>query len=166
MALYDSTQYINEAFDNLRRGTAEILNPERLVVTVGDYHNKYDRYVKFSGDSYELAEIQTNGIYGGPARTFMYDLYEKIEFNRGGYAKRLFNENMEYDRHQRGWYVDWDSIAYELQNICIEKLMPEVSAQQPPVKPSTQKKKNKYGYGDMTLYASGQLVESIRVEVL
>ena len=166
LALYDSTQYLNDAFDYYRRGRAEILNPERLVITVDGSHSKYDRYVKFSGDSYELAEIQITGSYGGPSRTFMYDLYEKIESNHGHFAKEIFNDCIEYDRHQRGWIVDWDSVCYELENVCIEELMPEVSAQQPPVKSSTQKKKSKYGYGSETLYASGQLVQSIHVEVL
>lgn len=167
MSSYDSTQYLNEAFDELRRGTARILNEERLVATVYGEHAGDGLYSKFSGDSYELAEIQITGAYkGGKARPFMYYLREKIEENRGRYAKEIFNENMEYDRHERGWYVDWESIAYELENICIQNLMPEVSAELPPVSPKTQYEKSEAGYGDMTLYASGQLVESIHVETM
>lgn len=168
MALYDATQYVQEDLEFYRRGTAMILNPERVVITVDGSHGGADKYVKFSGDSYELAEMQIAGSFHANAkeRPFMYALWEKINENRGNYAKQIINENMWYDRHQHGWFVEWESICYELENICIEKLMPEVSAEMPPVTAKTQKKKNKYGYGSMTLYASGQLVECIHAEIL
>jgi hypothetical protein len=159
-------QYLNNAFDNLRRGTAKVLNPQLIILTVDGEHSRYDRYVKFSGDSYELAELQISGAYGGTERPFMYMLKDKLEENRGNYAKRVFNENMWYDRHSKGWVVEWDAIAYELENICIENLMPEVSSELPPIKPKSQKKKSKYGYGTETLFASGQLVRCIHAEIL
>ena len=160
-------QYVSDVFDRYRRGTARILNPERVVVTVDGDHGGVDKYVRFSGDSYELAKIQTVGGYkGGTERPFMYNLYEKIDENRGNYAKEIINENMWYDRHERGWYVEWDGFCYELENVCIQKLMPEVSAELPPVTAETQQKKYKYNYGDMTLYASGQLVECIHAEIM
>ena len=160
-------EYLNEAFDKYRRGTAEVLNEERIVVTVDGSHSSSDRYVKFNGDAYELAELQISGSYGGPSRPFMYELKELIEQNHAGYAKQIFNENIMYDRHQRGWIVDWDAVCYELENVCIPNLMPLVSAMMPPISSKTAKKKRKYGYGgEPTLYASGQLVESIHAEII
>lgn len=154
-----------QAFEELRRGKAIILNPEELYVTIAGWHSSYDKYVKFDGDSYELAEIQITGSYGGPARPFMYKLYDKICQNKGHYAKQIFNENIMYDRHQRGWIVDWDAICYQLQDVCIENLMPEVSSELPPVSAKTQRKKSYYGYGNETLYASYQLANCINVGV-
>lgn len=166
MSDYDTTQWLYETFEEYRRGRAEVLNPEELYVTIAGWHNGYDKYVKFSGDSYELAEIQITGSYGGPARPFMYMLKEKLERNRGNFSRQIFNENIMYDRHQRGWIVDWDAISYELRNICLQYLMPEVSAELPPVSRKTQYKKNRYGYGgEPTLYASHQLVECLEVGV-
>lgn len=159
-----ATEYLNNAFDTYRRGRAVILNPATICISVDGSHSGSDRYVKFSGDSYELAELMINGTYGGPSRPFMYLLKEKIEENRGNLAKQIFNENIMYDRHQRGWLVDWDAICYEIENACIQELMPEVSAELPPISAGAQKKKNKYGYGGMTLYASNQLVECIHAE--
>lgn len=168
MGLYDATFYLEEAFESLRRGRAGILNPELLVVTVyGDHSSKDELYVRFSGDSYELAEIQiTGGFKGGTPRPFMSYLKDKIEENRSNYAREIFNENIEYDRSGRGWWVDWETIGYELENICIEELMPEVSAELPPITTKAQYKKNEAGYGGGTMYASGQLVECIHVETM
>ena len=116
-----------------------------------------------------MAEIQIEGDYGAKAtpRPFMYMLKEKIEENRGRYAKIIFNENIMYDRHQRGWIVDWDAICYEIENVCIQNLMPKVSAELPPLTKKSYKKKNNNGYGgEPTLFASGQLVKCIQAEVL
>lgn len=156
---------LNNSFDNLRRGSAKILNPRTLKVTVNGSHGSYDKYVKFAGNSHELAEIQVSGIYGGPGRPFMYKLYEKIKNNTHGFAGEIINNNMKYDRHHRGWFVDWWNVAKELEDICIEELMPEVSAELPAINAKSQYKKSENGYGDMTLYATGQLFESIVVEI-
>lgn len=162
--MYDVFYALYETFEEYRRGRAEVLNPADLYVSVAGWHDSYDRYVKWNGSARELAEMQVEGSYtGGTERPFMYMLWEKIDSNKGRYAREIFNDNIEYDRHQRGWIADWDAICYELQTVCIENLMPEVSAELPPIKPSSQKKKNKYGYGDMTMYASYQLVECIEV---
>lgn len=164
---FNVAQDITGAFNFYRRGKSLVLNPEELYVSVGGWHSSYDRYVKFNGSNHELAEIQITGAYGGPARPFMWSLKDKIDRNKGHYSRQIFNENIMYDRHQRGWIVDWDAICYELENICIQNLMPEVSAEMPPINSKSQKKKNKYGYGgEPTLYASGQLAESIYVGVL
>ena len=52
LALYDATQYVQEDLEFYRRGSAMILNPERVVITVDGSHGSEDKYVKFSGDSY------------------------------------------------------------------------------------------------------------------
>lgn len=163
MAREDVEQDLSSVFNKLRRGSAKILNPRTLTVTVDGGHASYDKYVKFAGNSHELAEIHTTGIYGGPKRPFMYMLYQKIKNNTGGYAKEIINDNMKYDRYKRGWYVDWWNVANQLETICIEELMPEVSAELPPINTKSQYKKSENGYGDMTLYATGQLFESIVV---
>ena len=167
------SQGLYDVFEEYRRGKAIVLNPEDLYVSVGGWHPKKDKYVKFEGDAYELAEIQIKGTYvqseEGPAgtqRPFMYHLKELLEQNTGRYAKQIFNENIWYDRHQKGWFVEWDAVKYQLQNVCIENLMPMVSADMPPVSKSTQKKKSRYGYGDDTLYATGKLAELIYVEII
>lgn len=166
MALFDVEQDFEDIFDTYRRGSALILNPERLVVTVDGDHAGDGLYSEFEGSSYELAELQINGAFkGGRPRPFMYDLKELIAENTGNYAKQIINENMMYDRHEHGWYVDWDAIAYELENVCIARLIDTALAQQPPVTTETQYKKNYAGYGTKTLYASGQLVESIHAEI-
>jgi hypothetical protein len=154
-----------EAFEKFRRGRAEVLNPATLYVSVSGWHSSYDKYVKFEGDARQLAEIHVEGLYGGPPRPFMYKLWEKIDSNRSHYAREIFNENIEYDRHDRGWYVDWDAISYELQTVCIENLMPEVSAELPPINEKSARKKEEAGYGGGTLYASYQLSECIYVGV-
>lgn len=156
---------LNSTFNKLRKGSAKVLNPRNLRVTVNGSHGASDKYVKFAGNSHELAEIQVSGIYGGPGRPFMYKLYEKIKNNTGGYAKEIIDGNMKYDRHQRGWYVDWWNVANQLEDICINELMPEVSAELPAITTKSQYKKSENGYGDMTLYATGQLFESIIVEI-
>lgn len=167
MAVYSVTQDFDDIFERYRRGTAMVLNPERLVITVDGDHSGDGEYSKFSGDSFELADMQIKGDYrGGQPRTFMYDLHEIIAENTGGYAKQIVNENMQYDRSLHGWWVDWDAIGYELENVCIPRLIDTVLAQQPPVKTETQYKKNYAGYGTQTLYATGQLVECIHAEVL
>lgn len=168
MALYDVEQNLDNVFQINRKGSAMILNPQELWVTIDGDHGSRNRYVKFSGDSYKLAEIQIDGTYGknSTERTFMYDLYEELRYNHRKLARDVFYDNMEYDRHLRGWWVNWNRVCKELTDVCIINLMPIVSAKQPPVKPSTQKKKSKYGYGSDTLYASGQLVQSIIVEVM
>ena len=161
--MFDILYDLYETFEEYRRGTTEVLNPATLYVSVSGWHSGGDSYVKFDGDARQLAEIHVEGLYGGPARPFMYRLYEKIEENQGHYAKQIFNENIEYDRHARGWWADWDAISHELQTICIENLMPEVSAELPPINEKSAKKKFEAGYGGGTLYASYQLVESIYV---
>lgn len=163
MAKQKVTYSLNSVFNKYRRGTAKILNPRALTVTVGGEHLKKDKYVKFAGDSYELAKIQTTGIYGGPKRTFMYDLYRKLKDNTGNFAKEIIGENMKYDKYKHGWYVDWWNISKKLEDVCIQELMPLVSAEQPPIDTKSQYKKSENNYGDMTLYATGQLFESIVV---
>lgn len=163
MASSDVEHDLGNTFNKLRKGTALILNPRTLTVTVDGGHASYDKYVKFAGNSHELAEIHTTGIYGGPARPFMYKLYQKIRDNSGGYAKQIIEDNMTYNRHNRGWYVNWWNVITELETTCIQELMPEVSAELPPINTKSQYKKSENGYGDMTLYATGQLFESIVV---
>ena len=168
MGYYDIEQEATDALLQYRRGVAEILNPQEILITIDGGHGNQDKWVKFSGSSYELAEIQINGDYGINAtpRPFMYMLYEKIDENRGRYARQIINENMWYDRHERGWYVEWDAICYELENVCIENLMPEVSSELPGLTKRSEKKKADNGYGgEPTLYASHQLVECIHAIV-
>lgn len=169
MGYFDIEQDVTDALLQYRRGTAMVLNPQEVLITIDGGHGGADKWVKFSGSSYELADIQINGTYGVNAtpRPFMYNLYEKLDMNRGHYAKQIINENMWYDRHERGWYVEWDSICYELENVCIQYLMPEVSEELPAITEKSMKKKSKYGYGgEPTLYASGQLVECIHAMIL
>lgn len=166
---YDVEQDVTGSLLQYRRGTSAILNPAEVLITIDGGHGNQDKWVKFTGSSYELAEIQINGDYGVNAtpRPFMYKLYEKIDENRSRYAKRIINENMWYDRHLKGWFVEWDSICYELENVCIQNLMPEVSAELPDITDNSKKKKAQNGYGgESTLYASHQLVECIHAIVI
>ena len=163
MAKQKVTYGLNSVFNKYRRGTAKILNPRTLTVTVDGGHASMDKYVKFAGNSHELAEIHATGIYGGPKRTFMYDLYRKLKDNTGNFAKEIIGENMKYDKYKHGWYVDWWNVSQQLEDVCISQLMPLVSAEQPPINTKSQYKKSENGYGDMTLYATGQLFESIVV---
>ena len=163
MAKQKVTYSLNSVFNKYRRGTAKILNPRTLTVTVDGGHASMDKYVKFAGNSHELAEIHATGIYGGPKRTFMYDLYRKLKDNTGNFAKEIIGENMKYDKYKHGWYVDWWNVSQRLEDVCIQELMPLVSAEQPPINTKSQYKKSENGYGDMTLYATGQLFESIVV---
>ena len=162
--VYNVNQDVTDALLGYKRGKGLILNPRKVTITVKGTHRARDKWVKFGGNSYKLAELQITGDYGvnSSPRPFMYVLWEKLEENRGRYAKQVINDNMQYDRHQRGWIVDWSGVCHDLENICIENLMPEVSAEMPPLTQKSEKKKADNGYGgEPPLYASGRLVECI-----
>lgn len=167
MGLYTVDQDTN-AFDLYRKGTSMILNPSELNVTIGDEpHDSDEYYSRWQGDCYELADIQISGGYkGGTPRPFMFYLKELLDNNNRHHVKPIIERNMEYDREQRGWWVDWDEIAEELQPLCEQILAQDVSPMLTPIADDSQRKKSKAGYGNMTLYASGQLFQAVRVEVI
>ncbi len=167
MDMYEVSQDLS-AFDLYRKGTSMILNPANLLVTVADNpHSGDEEYSKWEGDCYELAEIQATGAYdGGVARPFMFYLKELIDNNNRHHVKPIIENNMTYYRSERGWEVDWESIADELGFLCEKILAQDVSPMLPPITAESQRKKTRAGYGNMTLYASGQLFEAVRVEVI
>jgi hypothetical protein len=157
------------AFDLYRKGTSMILNPSELNVTIADTPHDGDDYGYSKGrySNYELADIQINGSYeGGTERPFMFYLKEFLDNNNRHHVKPVIERNMTYDRSERGWWVDWDGISEELQPLCEQILAQDVSPMLTPITEDSQSKKTRAGYGNMTLYASGQLFQAVRVEVI
>lgn len=166
MDLYSVEQDLN-AFDLYRKGKSIVLNPAQLSVTIADNPHKADKkgYSKGKYDCYELAEIQINGSYeGGTPRPFMFLLKGLIDNNYRHHVRPIFQNNMVYDKTQKGWVVLWDDISQKLQSLCEDCLANDVSPMLLPVTPETQKEKSAAGYDDTTLYATGQLFKAIRVE--
>lgn len=168
MDLYSVEQDLS-AFDLYRKGTSQILNPEQLTVTIADNPHPDDGkgYSKGKYDCYELAEIQINGWFEGApenGRPFMFLLKELIDNNNRHHISPIIKRNMEYDRSAKGFWVNWDGIADELQLLCEQWLAQDVSPLLPPVSLETQKEKSKAGYGTKTLYAQGELFAAVRVE--
>lgn len=167
MGLYTVDQD-SDAFDLYRKGTSMILNPSELNITIaGESHDSDDYYSRWQGDCYGLADIQINGNYkGGTPRPFMFYLKELIDNNNRHHVKPIIERNMEYNREERGWWVDWDEMADELQSLCEQILAQDVSPMLASISDDSQRKKSKAGYGNMTLYASGQLFQAVRIEVI
>jgi hypothetical protein len=166
MDLYSVEQDLN-VFELYRKGKSMVLNPAELNVTIGDEsHSSDGLYSKWEGSCYELADIQINGAYkGGTTRPFMFYLKEFLDNNNRHHVRPIIENNMTYDRSERGWWVDWEGIADELQPLCEQILAQDVSPMLPPISEKSQHDKSRAGYGNMTLYASGQLFEAVRVEV-
>jgi hypothetical protein len=146
-----------------------ILNPSELNVTIADIQHDGDDYGYSKGrySNYELADIQINGSYeGGTKRPFMFYLKELLDNNNRHHVKPIIERNMEYSREERGWWVDWDEISEELQPLCEQILAQDVSPMLASISDDSQRKKSKAGYGNMTLYASGQLFQAVRIEVI
>lgn len=165
MDLYGITQNL-DAFNLFRKGVAKILNPLELTVTVFDSTHFGDSagYSKEYKSNYELAEIQINGSYdGGTPRPFMFYLKELLDNNDRHHVKPIIERNMTYDRSKRGWWVDWEEMANELQPLCERILAQDVSPMLAPVKKETQKRKTNAGYGNTTLYATGQLFQAVSI---
>lgn len=157
------------AFDLYRKGTSMVLNPSELNVTIADIPHDGDDYGYSKGkySNYELADIQINGYYeGGTQRPFMFYLKVFLDNNNRHHVKPVIEHNMTYDRSERGWWVDWDGISEELQPLCEQILAQDVSPMMTPITEDSQRKKSKANYGNMTLYASGQLFQAVRVEVI
>ena len=169
MGYYEVEQDV-DAFDLYRKGKSVIINPAQLNVTIADEPHADDGegYSKGKYDCYELAEIQINGWFKGApmeGRPFMYLLKQFLDGNSRHHVKPIIERNMVYDRSERGWWVNWDEMADELKPLCEQILAQDVSPLLLPVTDDTQRKKSKANYGDMTLYASGQLFQAVMVEV-
>lgn len=160
------------AFDLYRKGTSMILNPSELNVTIADIPHDGDDYGYSKGrySNYELADILINGyqytVNEPVERPFMFYLKEFLDNNNRHHVKPIIERNMTYDRSERGWWVDWDTMSDELQPLCEQILAQDVSPMMPPITEDSQSKKTRARYGNMTLYASGQLFQAVRVEVI
>ena len=170
MNFYLVEQDLN-AFELYRKGKSMILNPAELNVTIADNpHNDDGKgYSKGKYSCYELAEILINGLQyhlNAPVeRPFMFYLKELLDNNNRHHVRPIVEKHMTYDRSEMGWWVDWEEMADELQPLCEQMLAQDVSPMLPPITEESQRNKTRAGYGDMTLYASGQLFEAVRVEV-
>lgn len=167
MNVYEVGQDLN-AFELFRKGTSQILNPHELTVTILDVAHYADSkgYSKGRYSCYELAEIQINGWFDGApegGRPFMFYLKELIDNNDRHHISPVIKKNMEYIKEQKGWFVDWETISTELSRLCERILAQGVAPMLTPVKASTQRDKTAAGYGDTTLYATGQLFQSVFV---
>lgn len=155
---------IDDVFAAHRRGVARILNEKHLVIMVAGYHEKGDeKYDKFEGDAYRLAQIMTGGIYGGVKRPFMKVIHDIFKADADGRVKGLFKRNMRYDKHEKGWYVNWNAVGIGLTNMAHEHMTTGlVQSELPPLEPETVYKRNAAGYSSpLALYATGQLAECI-----
>lgn len=168
MGFYDVDQDI-EVFELYRKGKALILNPHELTVSINDEMHRDDGkgWSKGTYDCYQLADILINGYQyteNTPVkRPFMFYLKEFLDNNQRHHVAPIVQRNMTYDRSERGWWVDWDQMAEELQDLCIKILAQDVAPMLEPITDESQRKKSKAGYGDLTLYATGQLFESVQV---
>lgn len=167
MSVYTVDQDLS-AFELYRKGKSMVLNPSELNVTIEDeQHDSDDYYSRWKYSCYQLADIQINGNYdGGTERPFMFYLKGFLDNNNRHHVKPIIERNMTYDRELKGWWVDWDEISEELKPLCEQILAQDVSTMLPPITKDSQRKKSKAGYGNMTLYASGQLFQAVKVEVI
>ena len=159
---------IDSVFNEHRKGVSRILNEKHLVITVAGYHDKGDNeYDKFDGDAYRLAQIMIGGKYGGPKRPFMRVIHDIFKADADGRVKGLFKRNMRYDKHEKGWYVNWDAVGIGLTNMAHEHMTTGlVQSELPPLAPTTIYKRNAAGYSSpLALYATGQLAECIIARV-
>lgn len=169
MSLYTVDQDIDDAFALYRKGKSAILNPLELTVTIDDTEHDDDGkgWSKGRYDCYQLADILTNGfqytVNTPVKRPFMYYLKVLLDNNQRHKVSPIIKKNMEYDRDNKGWWVDWDEIAEELELLCIQILAQDVSPLMEPITDESQRKKTKAGYGTDTLYATGQLFKAVRV---
>lgn len=168
MDLYEVNQS-TDAFELFRKGKSKVLNPHQLTVTILDIPHEDDGigYSKGKYSCYELAEILTNGwqyhINKPVKRPFMFYLKEFIDNNHRRHVAPIIKKNMKYDKKQKGWIVDWNTISDKLSRLCEQILAQDVSPMLPPVTPETQKEKYVAGYGNETLYATGQLFKAVFV---
>ena len=167
MGMYDVYQS-SDVFESFRKGKGLILNPATLAFTIADNPHPADDkgYSKAKYSNYELAEIQINGWQGSDkTRPFMYELKNLMDGNYRHHVRPIIQNNMSYHTDYKGWIVDWDTMAEKLQRLGEKMLAQDVSPMLKPVEKTTQKKKNQYGYGNKTLYATGELFKALRVEV-
>ena len=167
MDLYEVNQDI-DVIDLFRKGKSQILNPRELTVTILDEkHNDDGVYSKGKYTCYELAEILINGwqyhINKPEKRPFMFYLKELIANNHKHHVAPIFKKNMKYDKEQKGWIVNWDSISTELSRLCEKMLAQDVSPMLTPITAESQADKSRAEYDDTTLYATGQLFQSVFV---
>lgn len=155
---------VDDVFNAHRKGVSRILNGKHIVMTVAGYHEKGDdKYDTFDGDAYRLAQIMIGGRYGSQKRPFMKVIHDIFKTDADGRVKALFKRNMRYDKQEKGWYVNWDSVGIGLTNMAHEHMTTGlVQSELPPLAPSTIYKRNAAGYSSpLALYATGQLAECI-----
>lgn len=168
MDFYEVNQDTN-SFELFRKGKAKVLNPRQLTVTILDSKHNDDGkgYSKGKYSCYELAEILINGWQyhkNTPVkRPFMFYLKELIDNNQRHHISPIIKNNMKYDKSQKGWIVDWDAISTQLSRLCEQMLAQDVSPMLTPITAESQSDKSSAGYGDTTLYATGQLFQSVFV---
>ena len=168
MDLYEVNQE-SEALELFRKGTAQILNPHELTITILDEKHKDDGkgYSKGKYTCYELAEILINGwqyhLNPPVKRPFMFYLKELIDNNNRHHVAPIIKNNMKYDRKQKGWIVDWNNLSTELSRLCEKILAQDVSPMLTPITAESQADKSRAEYDDTTLYATGQLFQSVFV---
>lgn len=165
MALYVRVEKSEkDVFEANRPGVARILNDRHIAITVAGYHEKGDeKYDKFEGNAYRLAQIMIGGKYGSAKRPFIRVIHDIFKKDADGRVKDLFRRNMRYDKQKRGWYVNWANAGKGLEDMAQEHMATGlVQSELPPLKPTTVYKKNAAGYtSPLSLYATGQLAECI-----
>ena len=93
----------------------------------------------------------------------MFYLKELIANNNKHHIAPIFKKNMIYNKEQKGWIVNWDSIATELSRLCEKMLAQDVSPMLTAITAESQADKSSAGYGNKTLYATGQLFQAVFV---
>lgn len=141
-------------------------DPGRVEMTVKGYLGNGDKYTRWEGDAYELALIHTKG-YGVPERPFMANAKKRILDDPGisaRVAKKIKAETKYYKRAGE-WRVRWDKVGEYMCSL-IRSLMKDGKLGLRPLSAETERKRERYGYYDGPLYASGGLADCITYEVM
>lgn len=120
-----------------------------------------DKYSKYTGDAYRLAEIHTYGLHG-PKRPFLTRIRE--EMKKGEYADRL-KEKVRTSTDKKTLVTDWDKVGKWVVGRA-KTMMKNGRLNLVPLKKETLDKKKRYGYGKAPLYASGELAKCITWEMV
>lgn len=157
--------YVNVRIEPKRIGSLPkyIRNAKgRLLITVKGEHYRTDRYSKWSGSAYELAEIHTRGL-SSPRRPFMRNA--KDRFMASSAMMRTLKDRIREHMDRRTGVVSW-SFAGRYVVSQFRSMMKSGKLGLRPLSAESQRRKERWGHYGAPLVASGQLADCITYEVV
>lgn len=145
----------------------KVLNPAKVVMTVKGTHRSDGKYSKFSGDAYQLAEMMSSRTGTCPPRPFMErakwrfagpDRKKAADFLKMSIDTKIHLSNSV--KKEKGVWIDWNAFG-EWCAAQIHSWLLDGKLGLTHLKKKTVERKERAGYGNTPVYASGQLAEMI-----